>query len=95
MPGKGPFFLEFSTYRWLEHCGPNSDNNLGYRSEKEFNQWRSKDPLKKLKSKIKKKFANEIEKIEKDVKKEIAKSFEFAEKSSFPNKSEVHKGVYA
>lgn len=93
--GKGPFFLEFSTYRWLEHCGPNSDNNLGYRSEKEFNQWRSKDPLKKLKSKIKKKFANEIEKIEKDVKKEIAKSFEFAEKSSFPDKSEAHKGVYA
>ena len=33
---KKPFFLEFSSYRWREHCGPNYDNKLGYRSEKEF-----------------------------------------------------------
>ena len=31
-----PVFIEFQTYRWLEHCGPNFDNNIGYRSEKEF-----------------------------------------------------------
>ena len=93
--GKGPFFLEFFTYRWLEHCGPNLDNNLGYRSKKEFNQWKSKDPLKNLKLKIKKNFENEINKIEKDLKKEINKSFEFAEKSPFPNKREAHKGIYA
>ena len=26
-----PFFLEFSTYRWREHCGPDFDNDLDYR----------------------------------------------------------------
>ena len=30
-----PAFFELETYRWLEHCGPNYDNNIGYRSEKE------------------------------------------------------------
>jgi pyruvate dehydrogenase E1 component alpha subunit len=42
--GGGPRFLEFSTYRWLEHCGPNYDNDIGYRSEEEFLEWKKKDP---------------------------------------------------
>ena len=35
------------TYRWLEHCGPNNDDNLEYRSKKEINFWLKKCPLKK------------------------------------------------
>ena len=33
------------TYRWLEHCGPNYDNDLGYRTEAEFEHWKAHDPL--------------------------------------------------
>jgi TPP-dependent pyruvate/acetoin dehydrogenase alpha subunit len=33
--GGGPSFLEFKTYRWREHCGPNFDNDIGYRTEAE------------------------------------------------------------
>ena len=33
--GAGPQFLELHTYRWREHCGPNFDDNLGYRSDAE------------------------------------------------------------
>ena len=29
MSGQGPQFLEFDTYRWREHCGPNYDNDIG------------------------------------------------------------------
>ena len=29
----GPAFLEFMTYRWLEHCGPLDDVHLGYRTQ--------------------------------------------------------------
>ena len=39
---KKPYFLELKNYRWLEHCGPNYDNNIGYRSEKEFQFWKKK-----------------------------------------------------
>jgi pyruvate dehydrogenase E1 component alpha subunit len=43
--GSGPVFLEFATYRWREHCGPNFDNDLGYRSEDEFEAWKTRDPV--------------------------------------------------
>lgn len=43
--GQGPVFLELQTYRWREHCGPGFDNQLGYRSEAEFQSWRERDPI--------------------------------------------------
>lgn len=42
---RGPVFLELKTYRWREHCGPNFDNNIGYRSEAEFLVWKKRDPI--------------------------------------------------
>ena len=41
--GFGPRFIEFDTYRWREHCGPNFDNDIGYRTKKEFLRWKKKD----------------------------------------------------
>lgn len=41
----GPVFLEIETCRYLEHCGPNSDDNLNYRSVEVVNRWRQKDLL--------------------------------------------------
>ena len=29
-------FIELDTYRYLEHCGPNNDDNLNYRPKKEI-----------------------------------------------------------
>jgi pyruvate dehydrogenase E1 component alpha subunit len=43
--GTGPTFLEFPTYRWREHCGPNFDNHLGYRTEAEYVAWKEQCPL--------------------------------------------------
>ena len=43
--GKGPYFLEFETYRWREHCGPDFDNDLGYRSENEYLKWKKRCPV--------------------------------------------------
>jgi len=43
--GAGPVFMELPTYRWLEHCGPGYDNDIGYRSEAEFQEWKQRDPL--------------------------------------------------
>ena len=93
--GSGPYFLEFSTYRWLEHCGPNFDNNIGYRSEKEFQKWKKREPIKRVKKLINSKFSKQINKIHKDINREVTKSFDFAEKSPFPKQSEAFKGVYA
>jgi len=46
--GKGPAFIEFSTYRWREHCGPNYDDNFGYRGKGEFAKWQTKCPIRRL-----------------------------------------------
>ena len=43
--GLGPVFMELPTYRWLEHCGPGYDNDIGYRTDKEFQEWKKRDPL--------------------------------------------------
>ena len=34
-----PWFIEFETYRWREHCGVNFDDNLGYRDQIEVKKW--------------------------------------------------------
>ena len=35
-----PCFLELSTYRHYEHCGPNFDDDLGYRNPKVTEKWK-------------------------------------------------------
>ena len=94
----GPIFLEFSTYRWREHCGSEYDNNLGYRTEEEFLFWQQKDPLKIIENKLSKNNPNNsrlLDSIKKDVSFEIQSAFEFAEKSPFPKQSEAFEGIYA
>jgi pyruvate dehydrogenase E1 component alpha subunit len=96
--GLGPRFFEFKTYRWREHCGPNFDNNIGYRSEKEFQKWKNKDPIKKYEKKLLEKkeiTTEEINKININLLKRINLAFDYAEKSPFPKPSEAFKNVYA
>jgi TPP-dependent pyruvate/acetoin dehydrogenase alpha subunit len=50
--GDGPTYLEFETYRWREHCGPNYDNDLGYRDEAEFQAWRRRCPVATLEARL-------------------------------------------
>ena len=91
-----PFFLLFNTYRWREHCGPNFDNDIGYRSEKEFQNWKKRDPL--LNSyKLLHKFAvnkNIIKLVEQKEKAKLTEAFKFAEISKFPNKNDLMKDIY-
>ncbi len=46
--GRGPSFIECTTYRWREHVGPNFDWDLGYRSRDEVESWMSKCPIKQF-----------------------------------------------
>ena len=77
----GPQFLEFDTYRWREHCGPNFDNNIGYREESEFLKWKKKDPLKNFYSENSQKYIDR--KID-TISQEIDDAHQFADDSKFP-----------
>ena len=83
-----PAFLEFKTYRWLEHCGPNWDDELGYRKKGELSKWIQRCPLKNIEKKISKKIAL---KVKKKIDHQVIDAFEYAEKSSFPSKNLLDK----
>ena len=50
--GRGPSFIVLDTYRWREHCGPNLDNDLGYRSESEYGEWHARCPVSAMRARI-------------------------------------------
>lgn len=43
--GKGPYFMEFPTYRWKGHVGPDCDWEKGCRPKDEFFEWVKKCPV--------------------------------------------------
>jgi len=96
--GGGPSFIEAMTYRWREHCGPNWDDQLGYRDVKEAKAWMARDPIKKFEKQLlaKKVMTKaEIEDVRKNILKEVEDSIAFAKASPFPEASELTTGVYA
>jgi len=78
---KKPFFIELDTYRFREHCGPNLDNDIGYRTEKEYEEYLALDPLVKLKELLK---SDDLIVEEKKIIKQIEEAFIFAKESKFP-----------
>jgi len=89
--GRGPAFLELSTYRWREHCGPNYDNEVGYRSEAEFLEWQQKDPIARTGALVEPRlFAEAIAEIEV----EIDDAVTFAKDSPFPEPHWAAEHVY-
>jgi len=96
--GGGPTFLEFSTYRYREHCGPNFDNDLGYRSQEQADDWLKSDPIKRLKEQmLKEKIVGNsyFDQTEQQIQEEIQQAFDYALKSPFPDKSHLLEHVYA
>jgi TPP-dependent pyruvate/acetoin dehydrogenase alpha subunit len=96
--GEGPVFLEFATYRWREHCGPNFDNHIGYRTEEEFDLWKARDPLARFRNQLESKgiiSEADVEDMVLHINQEIEEAFEFAQNSSFPDPSTINQGVYA
>ena len=95
---KGPSFLLLDTYRWLEHCGPNFDNDIGYRTEAEFRIWKNRDPVILYKKNLLKKgILTEEDNVELkcEIQKEITAAFDFAKNSPYPDHSTAINNVYA
>lgn len=89
--GEGPWFFEVKTYRWREHVGPNSDYQLGYRSETDCEPWIANDPMMKLAAELP---VRVQARIRKEVEAEVAEAFAFAEASPFPDAAELMTDIY-
>ena len=96
--GNGPWFLELATYRWREHCGPEFDDHLQYRTMQEVESGKAACPIDRFA-----RFAvnggllsqSDIEKMESDIKAEIEQSFAYALADRKPSLEDARTYVYA
>ena len=93
--GEGPKFLELHTYRWLEHCGPNYDDELGYRTTNDIKKSRENDPIIILEKKYPELIKSKKHTILKNLKTLTKNAFKFAEESNFPNQEEAYENLYS
>lgn len=96
--GGGPTFLEFMTYRSREHCGPNYDNDLGYRTESEANCWGERCPVCGFGERLQREAAlsaDDMQTLADDIAREIAEAVSFAKSSPYPETTQMCAHVYA
>jgi len=96
--GGGPTLLEFKTYRWREHCGPYYDNDLGYRSESEFQEWKRHCPVEMLEKHLLGDGIlcdKDINSMVSRLKIEIEGAVVFAKESPFPEEQSLLEHIYA
>ena len=96
--GSGPAFVEFTTYRYREHCGPNFDNDIGYRTEAEFLRWRAADPVEAYERRLLDLgtvTSEAVRDMRAEIAAEVADAFAFAEHSAFPDAAEAYCDLYA
>lgn len=95
--GGGPTLIECMTYRWLEHCGPNEDDQLGYRAADEVAAFREKDPLRRSEAALRASGVWDAEAADRAaaaVETEIDAAFAFAKASPHPDPATLAAFVY-
>jgi TPP-dependent pyruvate/acetoin dehydrogenase alpha subunit len=95
--GKGPAFLECTTYRWFGHVGPNYDVDKGLRSKEDLEYWMKKCPIKRLERYlIRNNLLSESKKraIHNKIENEIEEAIAFKNNSSAPSKEQLTRSVF-
>ena len=96
--GHGPQFLELTTFRWREHCGPNFDHELNYRSTLDIEHGLANCPIERFKKFLSCNILdiNEVvSELENKILKEIESAFNFSNKSPAPAPSTAIEKLYA
>ncbi len=96
--GQGPQFLELHTHRWPEHCGPNEDDELGYRPPGELEAWKQRCPLLQTwQTLLDGGLINdaELSVMEKTLDGEIEQAFQWALQGSHPVADSMERHLYA
>jgi len=96
--GEHPWFLEFATYRYKVHCGPQDDFDYNARPKEEVDYWHSRDPLfMAQKAFLSASIIDEkqIESWRASIQAEIDQAFDVAISSEFPSLADCQKDKYA
>lgn len=91
--GGGPVLLEAKTYRF---CGHSKSDARVYRTKSEEEEWKAKDPVKRLEEALLEGFSSKkIEDIRAGIRMIIEEAYAEAEKGEDPDIREAMDGVYA
>ncbi|HEY0711612.1 MAG TPA: thiamine pyrophosphate-dependent enzyme, partial [Polyangia bacterium] len=97
--GNGPAVVIAETYRWREHCGPNYDDELGYRPSGELDTWRARCPVERFRATLQ---ALDVEIDAQDeaawtaeIDSEIDDAFAFAKAAAMPDPASAGSGIWA
>jgi pyruvate dehydrogenase E1 component alpha subunit len=93
--GRGPWFLEAMTYRFMGHSMADPAHGH-YRTKEEVEEYRKRDPLLVLRHTIVTKNLGveaDFKQLEQDVSEVVAAAVKFADESPFPSPSELHADV--
>jgi len=95
--GSHPVFLECATYRWREHCGPNVDDDLGYRPPVEVAEWKAACPVNRLATMLNTmpECQNFMANAEREIGEEINAAFIGALDGSIPQQADLPGYLYA
>ncbi len=96
--GAGPRFVECLTYRFIEHCGPNSDLPLGYRTTAEFGLWQARDPILAQRQRLQAAgllSSDIVNTMERRIEEELNAAIAFGHESPYPTVASLVTGVYA
>ena len=91
---KKPFFIETFTYRTISHVGPLLDDTTGLKDDPDYKFWKKNSALENLKKVLQKKkyiSAFELKNIDNITNKKILRFVNYAEKSKYPNKTNLEK----
>ena len=98
--GRGPVFMEFLTYRFRGHVGPD-DNIQGchtdIRSKEEVQEWMLRDPIALFEKHLLDNGlmdAVTLDRIKEETERDVAEAFDFARKSPQPRQEELTVYVY-
>lgn len=95
--GGGPTLIELATYRWMEHCGPDEDTDLGYRTREELIDWQASDPVSTYAATLQNEgilSRQALCTMRRHIEDEVNDAFAFAKTSPFPAVSELSTHVF-
>lgn len=94
--GEGPSLLECVTYRTRPHSEGMRD--AGYRTREEIDQWRARDPIKRLRETLlttQIADENELGRIDTEIQAQIEEALDFAKASPYPDPTTATDHVYS
>jgi len=93
--GAGPTLLEYKTFRFMGHSRGDPG---GYRSKQEVEQWRSRDPIQRLRDVLTTEYsqpAGSLDQINQDTLDEVESAIQFAQTSPDPDPETTYQHVFA